>query len=179
MWGPMTDRRLDDAPSPIVSVLHSAVRQAPNLFCVDNLPLDLHDIILLGCNSVDKTVTSPRNQRPRSGVVRQSRIGAGHALVSRRPPAIDDIINIIDPNGSSDPDEIPQFVTTLPDGAGFAKGTLFVKCDCRSDIRGPCSFSCRVLTRQVQNVACPNERKFGNTKLDSPMVELLEEAQNA
>lgn len=112
---------------PTVSVVMPALNEARNLPHVfAALPDDLHEVIVVDGNSVDDTVEVARRLRPTVRIVKQTRIGKGNALACGFAAATGDVIAMVDADGSADPSEIPRFVTTLLEGADFAKGTRFV-----------------------------------------------------
>lgn len=111
---------------PTVSVVIPALNEASNLphvFC--DIPLDTHQVVLVDGGSVDGTIEVARRLRPDIEIVTQTRRGKGNALACGFLRCTGDIIVMIDADGSTDPKEIPGFVTALQDGAAFAKGTRF------------------------------------------------------
>jgi len=111
---------------PRISVIIPTLNEAKNLPHVfARLPDDLHEVIIVDGHSVDDTVAVARRLRPGVRVVNQTRRGKGNALACGFAVATDDIIAMIDADGSTDPAEIPQFVRALLEGADFAKGTRF------------------------------------------------------
>jgi hypothetical protein len=66
--------------------------------------------------------------------VQQTRRGKGNALACGFEAATGDVIAMVDADGSTDPGEIPRFVTALVSGADFAKGTRFAPGGGSSDI---------------------------------------------
>ena len=59
-------------------------------------------------------------------IVHQTGWGKGDALDCGFRAATGDIIVMLDADGSTDPAEIPRFVTALLTGAEFAKGSRFI-----------------------------------------------------
>jgi glycosyltransferase involved in cell wall biosynthesis len=120
----------DDTPPPwpgvsvVIPTLNEA-RNLPHVFA--RLPADVHEVIVVDGHSVDDTLAVVRRLRPDARIVMQSRKGKGNALACGFEAATGDIIATIDADGSTDPAEIPQFVSALLDGADFAKGTRFAK----------------------------------------------------
>jgi glycosyltransferase involved in cell wall biosynthesis len=120
---------------PSVSVVVPALNEAQNIPHVfARIPADVHEVILVDGYSVDDTVAVARQLRPDVRVMRQSRMGKGNALACGIAVATGDIIAMIDADGSADPDEIPQFVDALLNGADFAKGTRFAEGGGSADI---------------------------------------------
>jgi glycosyltransferase involved in cell wall biosynthesis len=113
-------------PWPKVTVVIPTLNEARNLPHVfAKLPAGLHEVIIVDGNSVDDTVATARMLRPDVRVITQNRSGKGNALACGFAAATGDIIAMVDADGSADPEEIPQFVQALLDGADFAKGTRF------------------------------------------------------
>jgi glycosyltransferase involved in cell wall biosynthesis len=79
----------------------------------------------------------------------QTRTGKGNALACGCAAATGDIIAMIDADGSTDPREIPSFVSALLDGADFAKGTRFAKGGGSVDITRLRALGDRMLTGMV------------------------------
>ncbi|NMO52871.1 glycosyltransferase family 2 protein [Actinoplanes sp. TBRC 11911] len=111
--------------TPRVSVIVPALNEALNLpHVLSGLP-PVDEVILVDGGSVDDTVAVARRLRPGIRVVHQTRRGKGNALACGFAAATGDIIVMIDADGSTDPAEIPRFLTALRDGADFAKGSRF------------------------------------------------------
>jgi glycosyltransferase involved in cell wall biosynthesis len=112
------------ASPPRVSVVIPALNEARNLPHVfARLPRDLHEVIVVDGHSVDDTVAVARRLRPDVRIITQSRMGKGNALACGFAAATGDIIAMVDADGSTDPAELPRFVSALAGGADFAKGT--------------------------------------------------------
>lgn len=117
---------LQHAVAPRVSVVIPALNEARNLAHVfAALPAGLHEVILVDGHSTDGTPAVARQLLPGVRVVTQTRTGKGNALACGFAAATGDIIVMIDADGSTDPAEIPRFVTALTSGADFAKGSRF------------------------------------------------------
>ncbi len=111
---------------PRVTVVVPAYNEAmnlPRLFA--RLPPDLHEVIVVDGGSLDDTSQVARYLRPDVRIVRQDRKGRGNALCCGFAYATGDIVVMLDPDGSADPQDIPRLVTALTGGADFAKGTRF------------------------------------------------------
>src|SRR5690348_7265978 len=96
---------------PSVSLVIPALneeRNIPHVFM--QIPMDVHQVILVDGSSTDKTVEVARKERPDLDVVLQTRRGKGNALACGFAAATGDIIAMIDADGSADPREIPRFV---------------------------------------------------------------------
>jgi glycosyltransferase involved in cell wall biosynthesis len=115
----------------VVPTLNEA-RNLPHVFA--RLPDDVHEVILVDGHSVDDTLAVARRLRPDVRIVMQTRKGKGNALACGFAEATGDVIAMIDADGSTDPAEIPRFVTALLGGADFAKGSRFTEGGGSSDI---------------------------------------------
>lgn len=127
-WGgTMVARCRLPSSSPDVSVVIPTLNEARNLPHVfARLPAGLCEVIVVDGRSVDDTPAVARKLRPDARIVMQTRTGKGNALACGLAAARGDIIAMIDADGSTDPTEIPRFVTALLAGADFAKGSRFV-----------------------------------------------------
>jgi glycosyltransferase involved in cell wall biosynthesis len=120
---------------PSVSVVIPALneeRNIPHVFA--HIPEDAHQVILVNGESSDNTVEVARKARPDVLVLDQTRKGKGNALACGFEAATGDVIAMLDADGSTDPGEIPRFVSALVAGADFAKGTRFALGGGSSDI---------------------------------------------
>jgi glycosyltransferase involved in cell wall biosynthesis len=81
---------------------------------------------LVDGHSHDDTVAVARRLRPDVRVVTQTHRGKGNALACGFALATGDIIVFLDADGSTDPAEIPLFVSALLGGADFAKGSRYM-----------------------------------------------------
>jgi glycosyltransferase involved in cell wall biosynthesis len=98
------------------------------------IPDEVDEVILVDGNSTDGTVDVARGLRPDIRVVRQAGTGKGNALRAGFAAARGDIIVMIDADGSTDPREIPVFVSMLMAGADFVKGSRFMQGGGSADI---------------------------------------------
>src|SRR5215831_5998892 len=138
------------APWPRVSVVIPTLNEARNLPHVFGaLPANIYEVIVVDGRSVDDTVAVVRELRPDARIVMQTRSGKGNALACGCAAARGDIIAMIDADGSTDAGEIPVFVSTLLDGADFAKGTRFAKGGGSEDITRLRGLGNRMLTGLV------------------------------
>jgi glycosyltransferase involved in cell wall biosynthesis len=111
-----------------VSVVVPALNEAANLpHVLPRIPAWVHEVILVDGDSHDATVAVARELVPDIRVVEQDRPGKGAALQAGFRAATGDIIVTIDADGSTDPGEIPLFVSCLMRGADFVKGSRFVQ----------------------------------------------------
>ena len=120
---------------PRISVVIPTYNEAENLPHVfAELPLDLHEVIVVDGRSVDDTVRVARHLRRDVRIVMQTRRGKGNAMACGFAAATGDIIVMLDADGSADPAEIRKFVAALVEGADFAKGTRFARGGGSNDI---------------------------------------------
>jgi glycosyltransferase involved in cell wall biosynthesis len=130
-----TGARMTVPEEPTVSVVIPAMNEGNNLPHVfAELPLDLHQVILVDGRSTDNTVSIARQLRKDVEIVHQTRKGKGNALACGFAAATGDIIVMLDADGSANPAEIPRFIDVLRHGADFAKGSRFMKGGGSSDI---------------------------------------------
>jgi glycosyltransferase involved in cell wall biosynthesis len=98
------------------------------------IPAEVDEVILVDGKSTDGTVEVARSLRPDIRVVDQTGKGKGNALRAGFAAARGDIIVMIDADGSTDPREIPVFISTLMSGADFVKGSRFMQGGGSADI---------------------------------------------
>ena len=144
---------LDSAPAynPMdrVSVVIPTWNEAENLPHVfARLPEGLHQLIIVDGRSTDATIAVTRELRPDAEIVFQTGKGKGDALACGFAACTGEIIVMLDADGSTDPAEIPIFVSLLSEGADFAKGSRFLRGGGSSDITPG-----RRLGNQVLNMA--------------------------
>jgi len=133
--------------SPRVSIVIPALNEERNIpYVFARIPGDVHEVILVDGQSVDRTVEVAREIRPDICVVSQTRRGKGNALACGFEVATGDVIAMVDADGSADPAEIPRFVAALVEGADFAKGTRFLGDGGSSDITSLRKVGNRLLT---------------------------------
>jgi glycosyltransferase involved in cell wall biosynthesis len=112
---------------PRVTAVIPAMNEAENLPHVfKRLPEIIDEVILVDGHSKDDTVAVARRLRPDVRIVTQTERGKGNALACGFAAATGDIIVMLDADGSTDPAEIPFFVSELIDGADFAKGSRYM-----------------------------------------------------
>ena len=105
-----------------ISLIIPAKNEAKNLpHVLPLIPEEVDEIILVDGRSTDGTVDVARSLRPDIRVVDQTGKGKGNALRAGFAAARGDIIVMIDADGSTDPREIPVFISTLMAGADFVK----------------------------------------------------------
>jgi glycosyltransferase involved in cell wall biosynthesis len=122
-------------PKATISLIIPAKNEAKNLpHVLPLVPAEVDEIILVDGNSTDGTVEVARTLRPEIRVVRQTGKGKGNALRAGFEAARGDIIVMIDADGSTDPREIPVFVSALMSGSDFVKGSRFMQGGGSADI---------------------------------------------
>jgi glycosyltransferase involved in cell wall biosynthesis len=110
-----------------VTAVIPARNEARNIgWVLDRMPPAVTRVILVDGLSTDGTVDVARHHRPDIVVVSQLRPGKGAALRAGFDAAGDDIVVMLDADGSMDPCEIPAFVDLVRDGYQFVKGSRFV-----------------------------------------------------
>jgi glycosyltransferase involved in cell wall biosynthesis len=123
------------ADRPRVSVVIPALNEERNLpFVAAKMPEDVDEIVFVNGDSVDNTAVVARELWPDGIHVSQTRKGKGNALACGFKAATGDIIVMIDADGSTDPIEIPRYVSALVSGADFAKGSRFIQGGGSADI---------------------------------------------
>jgi glycosyltransferase involved in cell wall biosynthesis len=131
---------------PRVSVVIPAMNEAENLpYAFSRLPEGLHEVILVDGHSVDETVAVAQSLRPDVRIVTQSGKGKGNAMADGFAACTGDIIVMLDADGSTDPAEIPRFVSALCSGADFVKGSRYAQGGSSMDITHIRSLGNRVL----------------------------------
>ncbi len=113
---------------PAVSVVIPALNEAENLpYVLPFIPHWVDEVILVDGHSEDGTVEAACQLLPEIRIVQQTGRGKGDALRAGFAAATGDIVVMLDADGSTDPDEIPAFVSALLTGADFAKGSRFAQ----------------------------------------------------
>jgi glycosyltransferase involved in cell wall biosynthesis len=111
------------------------MNEAENLpYVFSRLPDGLHEVILVDGHSVDDTVVVARRLLPDVRVLTQSGRGKGNAMAEGFAACTGEIIVALDADGSTDPAEIPRFVSALCNGADFVKGSRFAQGGSSTDI---------------------------------------------
>lgn len=147
---PSVDGLIHAAVTPSVSVVVPALNEAQNLSAVlPRIPAWVHEVILVDGGSTDDTIAVARQLMPSIRIVHQTGKGKGDALNAGFQAATGDIVAMIDADGSTDPGEIPRFVSALRTGADFVKGTRYIQGGGSDDITGFRSKGNRILTRIV------------------------------
>jgi hypothetical protein len=110
-----------------VSVVVPAMNEEQNIgHVLEQLPDDLHEVILVDGNSQDDTVEAARRAYPGIRVTTQAGRGKGDAFRTGFAAVTGNLVVMLDADGSANPTEIPRFVAALEAGADFAKGSRFL-----------------------------------------------------
>jgi hypothetical protein len=110
-----------------VSVVVPAMNEGRNIgHVLEQLPDDLHEVILVDGNSKDDTIEAARQAYPEIRVLTQSGRGKGDAFRTGFAAVTGNLVVMLDADGSAAPSEIPRFVEALEAGADFAKGSRFL-----------------------------------------------------
>jgi glycosyltransferase involved in cell wall biosynthesis len=118
-----------------ISLIIPAKNEAKNLpYVLPLIPEEVDEVIVVDGESTDGTLDVARELRPDIRIVNQTGKGKGNALRAGFATAAGDIIVMIDADGSTDPREIPMFISTLMAGADFVKGSRFMQGGGSADI---------------------------------------------
>jgi glycosyltransferase involved in cell wall biosynthesis len=135
---------------PRVSVVMPTLNEARNLPTVfEQMPRDIHEIIVIDGFSSDDTIEVATRIDPRVRVVLQDRRGKGNALASGFDAVSGDVIVTLDADCSADPGEIERFVDALVGGADFAKGSRYLPAGGSDDLTWFRSFGNKFLSGSV------------------------------
>ena len=111
-----------------MSLIIPAKNEAKNLpYVLPLIPDEMDEVIVVDGESTDGTLEVARELRPDVRIVNQTGKGKGNALRAGFEAARGDIIVMIDADGSTDPREIPIFISALMAGADFVKGSRFMQ----------------------------------------------------
>ena len=140
--GAATEILIDDGPEPRaapfdvrVSAVIPARNEARNLaYVFSRLPRGLHEVILVDGRSTDGTPQEARRLHPDIQIVTQIGKGKGDALKAGFAACTGEVIVMLDADGSTDPREIPRFVSALCSGADFVKGSRYAQGGGSSDL---------------------------------------------
>jgi glycosyltransferase involved in cell wall biosynthesis len=140
-------------PTPSVSVVIPTLNEEQNLpYVLARIPAGVHEVIVVDGHSTDGTVDVVHAFRPDARIVFQNGRGKGNALACGFAQATGDIIVMLDADGSTDPAEIPRFVSALQTGAEFAKGSRFITGGGSTDITFLRRLGNRALSRMVNTL---------------------------
>ncbi|GCF08021.1 glycosyltransferase family 2 protein [Dictyobacter arantiisoli] len=124
-----------DQAKPTISIVIPTRNEAQNLsYLLPQIPADIEEIILVDGHSTDDTIAVAQKLRSDIRIIQQTGIGKGDAMRAGFVACTQDIIVMLDADGSADPAEIPFFVDALKRGGDFAKGSRYLKGGGSSDI---------------------------------------------
>jgi glycosyltransferase involved in cell wall biosynthesis len=121
---------------PKISVVICTLNEESNLPKVlPKIPSWVDEVILVDGHSTDNTVAVARSILPTIQVLYQPRNGKDDAMKHGFKNAAGDIIVVLDADGSTDPEQIPELVCPLLDGYDFVKGSRFLKANPNMSLR--------------------------------------------
>lgn len=110
-----------------ISVVIPVRNEAENLrYILPRIPPIVSEVILVDGHSTDDTIAVAKQMLPDIRVIEQKERGKGDAVRLGFKACTGDIVVMLDGDGSTDPEEIPQFVQALLQGNDFAKGSRFI-----------------------------------------------------
>lgn len=113
---------------PRVSIVICALNEEGNLpKILPKIPDWVDEVILVDGRSIDNTVAVAKSIFPAIRILYQPGKGKDDAMKHGFRNATGDIIVTIDADGSTDPEQIPEFMHPLLNGYDFAKGSRFLK----------------------------------------------------
>lgn len=121
---------IDWSTSPKVSVVICTLNEEANVAGVINkIPKWVSEVILVDGYSTDNTVSVAKQVLPSIRVLYQPGHGKDTAMKYGFRNATGEIIVTLDADGSTDPEQIPMFVSELLNGYDFSKGSRFLDAD--------------------------------------------------
>jgi hypothetical protein len=142
-----------EGEAPRVSAVIPTMNEAANLPDVlSRLPECVDEVIIVDGHSTDDTIAVARAVRPDARVVVQTSRGKGNALACGFAMCSGEIIVMLDADGSTDPLEIPLFVSRLLHGADFVKGSRYMPRGGSDDLTSTRRWGNRVLTGMVNGL---------------------------
>lgn len=139
--------------TPYISVVIPARNEAANLLHVlPRIPADVFEVILVDGHSTDDTIATAKRLWRGVRIVSQMGRGKGDALREGFAACRGDIVVMLDADGSTDPQEIPRFVSALLQGADFAKGSRYLAGGGSADISAHRSAGNRGLNMLVNHL---------------------------
>ena len=121
---PVKSRQTSRGSQYYVTVILCALNEEANLGqVIPKIPDFVDEVILVDGGSTNGTVHVAKESMPDIIVLTQSGKGKGDALRCGFEAVRGDIIATLDADGSTDPNELRNFIEPLLDGYDFAKGT--------------------------------------------------------
>lgn len=112
---------------PRVSLIIPTLNEAANLpYVLPRIPSWVQEVLVIDARSTDDTADVARELRSDVRVVYQDGIGKGKALKLGFENSSGDIVIVLDADGSTRPEEIPNFMEQLLSGYDFVKGSRFL-----------------------------------------------------
>jgi glycosyltransferase involved in cell wall biosynthesis len=125
---PQPRAKIEAHRRPKVSVIIPTLNEAENLpYVLPRVPSWVHEVILVDGYSTDNTIAVAQQILPHIRIEKQDARGKGAALRCGIAAARGEIVVLLDADGSTDPEEIPVFVSALLAGADYAKGSRFLQ----------------------------------------------------
>ena len=120
--------RIERIRPATVSVVVPALNEAESIgWVLSRIPDWVTEVILVDGRSVDATEIVASDLVPNLVVVHQPQLGKGAALRAGFAASTCEIILTLDADGSTNPDELQQFVHALRAGADFVKGSRHLR----------------------------------------------------
>ncbi len=112
---------------PSVSVIICTLNEEANVVNVlKKIPRWVAEVLLIDGHSKDNTVSLAKQALPSIRVLYQPSRGKDEAMKFGFKNAVGDIIVTLDADGSTDPNQIPEFIIHLLSGYDFTKGSRFL-----------------------------------------------------
>jgi glycosyltransferase involved in cell wall biosynthesis len=113
--------------STTVSVVICTLNEVENLsFVLPKIPSFVNEIIIVDGHSTDGTPELAKKLKPEVKIFQQTGKGKGSALRDGFVHATGDIIVTLDADGSTDPDDLSDYIIPLLNGFDFVKGSRFL-----------------------------------------------------
>jgi glycosyltransferase involved in cell wall biosynthesis len=107
-----------------ISIVIPAKNEEANIYrLISEIPLQVHEIIVIDGNSLDETYNVAKSHPNCTKVIRQTAKGKGAALSRGFAESSGDIVITLDADGSTNPEEIPNFINEINFGAHLVKGS--------------------------------------------------------
>jgi glycosyltransferase involved in cell wall biosynthesis len=119
--------RIQGKELPRISVVICALNEEGNLPKVlPRIPDWVNEVILVDGHSIDNTVAVAKSIFPAIRILYQPGKGKDDAMKHGFRSAAGEIVVVLDGDGSTDPEQISEFVRPLLDGYDFVKGSRFL-----------------------------------------------------